>query len=136
MKVLTSLMLGVGIALFTGGSAAWASGEITCYGIEDEAVRVSLGFGTLPVLSVISARIETPDGVYQLRGGGETTEIRFGDGAFLKDGLIARFTDDIINDVMAELRVVNMEEGRAFASVGLVRLPAEGAVYGLTCEGP
>ncbi|WP_162787057.1 hypothetical protein [Notoacmeibacter marinus] len=136
MTVLARLALGAIIGLFVGASSAWATGEITCRGIEDDEVRASLGFGTLPVLSVISARIETPDGAYQLRGGEDVTEIRFGDGAFLQDGLIARFTDDIINEVIAELRIVNMEEGRDLASVGLLRMPGKGAVYALICEGP
>lgn len=136
MTVWARVALGGFVALIAGTSSALATGEITCRGIDEEAVHISLGFGTLPILSVISARIETPDGAYQLRGGEDATEIRFGDGAFLSDGLIARFTDDIVNEVIAELRIVTMEEGRDVASVGLLRIPSQSDVYALICEGP
>ncbi|RLQ89263.1 hypothetical protein [Notoacmeibacter ruber] len=123
------------VMLVAMATPAAATGEIVCRGVESDAIRVTLGFGTLPVLSVISARIETQEATYQLSEGGNADLIRFGDGAFLNDGLIARFTDDIVNEILAELRIVNMDDGRHFASVGLLRLPGK-AAHALVCEGP
>ena len=134
MAFSTRAMLAATFLCFAA-SNAYATGEIVCRGVTDDKIRLSLGFGTLPVLSVISARIETPQGHYQLRGGADAEEMTFGDGAFLEDGLIVRFTDEIVNGVLAEARIVNMEDGRNFASVGLLRLPGK-AVYALVCEGP
>ncbi len=129
------MLTAIALALCIVAAPAHATGEISCRGIENAAVNLSLGFGTLPILSVISARIAVDGTIYQLRGGEDATTIRFGDGAFLDDGLIARFTDDIVNEVLAELRIVTAAEKRAVASVGLLRLPGR-SVYPLICEGP
>lgn len=114
---------------------AHATGSISCTGIDDDTVSVDFGFGTLPVLHVISAHISAGGERFSMNPQAGETEIIRGDGAFLDDGLIARFTDPNVEQVLAELRILSKNEAKSDASVGILTLPGRDA-YGLHCEGP
>lgn len=124
-----------GAALLFAASQAHATASISCTGIDDATVSADIGFGSLPVLSIISARFSADGTHLSLNPQSGETPIANGDAAFLDDGLIARFTDTNINEILVELRIISKSEGKTDASVGMLTFPGK-AVYGLSCEGP
>ena len=124
-----------GAAVLFATMAAHATVSISCHGIDDDTVSADIGFGTLPVLNVISAYVTAGGERFSLNPQGGETKIIVGDAAFLDDGLIARFTDPNVERVLVELRILSKSEAKSDTSVGILTLPGN-AAYGLTCEGP
>lgn len=119
----------------TAAIPAHATVSISCSGVDNDTVSVDIGFGTLPVLSVISAYVTADGERFSLRPQEGETEIINGEAAFLNDGLVARFTDPNISQILVDIRILSKSEAKSDASVGLLTLPGK-SVYGLTCFGP
>lgn len=118
-------------ALLAGVAPAAATGTIECADPDGRA-SVELSIGSLPVLAVIHARIETPEGRWS-SGDGEALVV--GQQFRGSSGLRVDFTDPNVETVIAELRLVSAEEGRDFAMAGTLRVAGEGA-WPLNCVGP
>ena len=84
--------------------------------------------------------VYTPDWVAKdmvefFKPSGRILEPCKGDGVFLDDGLIARFTDPNVTQVLIELRILSKSEAKSDASVGILTLPGSEA-FALSCIGP
>ena len=124
-----------GAALLFATMAAQATGSISCTGVDDDTVSADIGFGTLPVLHVVSLYVTAGGERFSLNPQSGETEVIKGDGAFLDDGLIARFTDPNVTQVLIELRILSKSEAKSDASVGILTLPGSEA-FALSCIGP
>ncbi|HUF55149.1 MAG TPA: hypothetical protein VMM55_01160, partial [Thermohalobaculum sp.] len=94
-----------------------------------------LGIGTLPVLAVVSARIEADGAIWTLEGAGEGTPVVVGQAARTDGWAVVDFTDPNLTAIVAELRLLRATENHDTVEVGTLRLPGRG-VHALVCEGP
>lgn len=125
-----ALPLALAAALAAGPAAA--TGTIACSGPD---AAVTLGIGTLPVLAVISARIEAGGAIWTLEGAGEGTPVVVGQAARTDGWAVVDFTDPNLTAIVAELRLLRATENHDTVEVGTLRLPGRG-VHALVCEGP
>ena len=125
-------LAGVLAACTTIGGPASATGSITCQGPQ---ASVALGIGSLPVLAIVSARIEAEGEVWSLEGAQGGTPIVVGQAARTQAWTVVDFADPNLVEVLAELRLIRASEGSDTAEVGTLRLPGRG-VHALVCEGP
>lgn len=125
------LALALGAALVA--APVGATGTIACSG---PGASVSLGIGTLPVLAIISARIEAGGDLWTLEGAGEGTPVVVGQAARTERWTVVDFADPNLTGIVAELRLLRATEGHDTAEVGTLRLPGRGGVHALVCEGP
>ena len=124
--------LAVAVAAALAAAPAGATGTIACSGTD---ASVSLGIGTLPVLAIISARIEAEGDVWTLDGTGAGTPVVVGQAARTERWTVVDFADPNLTEIVAELRLLRATEGHDTAEVGTLRLPGRG-VHALVCEGP
>ena len=117
-------------ALIAGPAAA--TGTIACRGPE---ASVMLGIGTLPVLAVVSARIEAEGEVWSLDGAGGGTPVVVGQAARTDGWTVVDLADPNLLGIVAEIRLMRASDGDDAAEVGTLRLPGRG-VHPLVCEGP
>lgn len=119
------------LSLLAAGPAV-ASGSIGCVGA-DGAVRIDLTVGALPVLKIVAATIEARGTA--LSTGGEDDPIlvgqAFGDG----ERILADFTDDNAERIVASLRLVKAEGEGEVAMAGTLSLRGHG-VHAVSCTGP
>jgi hypothetical protein len=112
---------------------AFATGSITCEGVEDD-VSVELSIGSLPVLAVVGAVISVGDENWSLAGEGEYGII-VGQ-AFAEDNrILVDFTDENVEEVVARLRLVTASEGNDHAMAGTLAVAGRGA-WVVSCVGP
>lgn len=123
----------VAVALALLAGPAGATGDILC-AAPDGSARVALGVGHLPVLAVISARIEAGGRVLSTAPGAGETAITVGQAYRDGAGMAVAFTDPNVSEVVAELRTLTVSEGRDHVEAGWLRLPGESA-HPLLCEG-
>ena len=114
---------------------AHATAEISCTGIDDKDVFVSLIVGSVPGLAVVGTLIQTKDHDWTLGGVAGVTPITLVQAARDGDRIIADYADENVERIVASLRLLNAQEGDDDVTVGTLSLPGIG-VFALSCEGP
>jgi len=110
-------------------SPALATGSIAC--VSDTGARLDMTIGTLPILSVINARVEAGGDSWSTADG----QIVAGQ-AYADDNEIrVDFTDPNYLDIVMRLRLFQASEGRDFATAGTLQIVGTGA-YAVVCTGP
>ena len=122
------------VALFAAGPAH-ATSEISCTGVDDKDVYVSLIMGSVPGLAIVGTLISTKDHDWTLGGVAGVTPITLVQAAQDGNRIIADYADENVERIVASLRLLSAEEGEDVVTVGTLTLPGIGA-YALTCEGP
>lgn len=119
-------------ALFALGlcGAAQATGSVTCISHDGEA-DVRFGLGSVPVMAVISAQITAPDVSLSTEDGTIGVANGFADAESMR----IDFTDDIVNEIVARLRLFRADEQGDYAMAGTLQIAGHGA-YAMICEGP
>ena len=124
-------------ALFVllGSAPAHATSEISCTGIDDKDVYVSLIIGSVPGLAIVGTLISTKEDAWTLGGIAGVTPITLVQAARDGDRIIVDYADENVERIFASLRLLTAQEGEDYVTVGTLTLPGTGA-YALTCEGP
>ncbi len=126
-------VLAVAVCLMS--SAAHATGDISCGGVNGSDATVDLNFGTLPVLSILNATITTAGKVWTTQPGKSETEIIVGQAAETGNMLIADFTDVNVEQILISLRLFSAEEGGNWVRAGTLTIKDHGA-HAVSCVGP
>jgi hypothetical protein len=118
-------------ALLLAVAPAAASGGLACAG---EGAGIDLMLGRVPVLAVIDTRITVGDDTWVTATHlGEGTPIAvgqaFGDGRTIAVDI----TDEIVNEIVARLRLFMADSGEAPVIGGVLEMPGIGA-WVVTCE--
>ena len=120
-------------ALAFASTPAHATQDIVCRS-PDGAASATLGVGTLPVLSIISASIVFGEEKFTTWGEGDA-RIAVGQAAYLDGGgLSADFVDANISEIRFSLRLVSASDGRDQVMAGVLRRHGQ-AVAPVICEG-
>lgn len=127
-------MLALAITLFVPAPAS-ATVEIVCQAVDGSDAHVAIGFGTLPVLNIISARIGVNGSIWTTSAGEGEIAILVGQAAHDGNLIIADFTDPNVLAIVASLRLLSASDSKDEIRIGTLRLTGQG-VYGLLCEGP
>jgi hypothetical protein len=119
------------LALLLAVAPASASGGLACSG---EGAAIELMLGRLPVLAVVDARIAVgADNWVTSPHLGEGTTITvgqaFGDGKTIAVDI----TDEIVNEIVARLRLFLSDSGDAPVIGGVLEMPGVGA-WVVSCE--
>ena len=130
---MTRIVLAI-LALAASPLAARAAGGMVCESA-DGATRLSMIVGSLPVLSVVDARLEIDGAVFAMKPEEGATPVSVGQAAFTTGGLVVDFTDPNIEAIVASVRLAAATEGDEAAVGGVVTLPGE-AARAVSCEGP
>jgi hypothetical protein len=122
------------VALLTVATPASATATMECIGVEDPEVHVTLTLGSVPVLAIVNATIDTPAGSYAMvpQAAGQT-EIVVGQGMSTTEGLSVDFADPNLLGILVTLRTMQAYRDRQAAHVGLL-VVEDRDVYAVTCE--
>ncbi len=124
---------GVALLAMVFATPASATATLACVGVDDHQVHVTLTLGSVPVLAVVNATIETPSGTYAMLPGEGHTEIIVGQAFGTPDGLSVDFADPNVQDILVTLRTLQAYRDRQAAHVGILAL-GDRDVYAVTCE--
>ena len=120
-------------ALLTQAVPAWATGGIACSS-PDDAASIEVTIGHVPGLAVVGARIDVGDRFWAMSASGDQA-LAVGQ-AFASGGHYwIDFTDGNINEIVAELRLVRVDEGADTGFGGTMRMPGIGAWTLICFEG-
>ncbi|MFN3171876.1 MAG: hypothetical protein ACE37E_14415 [Hyphomicrobiales bacterium] len=119
--------------LVAGATPASATATLACVGVDNPEVHVTLTLGSVPVLAVVNATIETPTGTYGMLPEADWTEIIVGQGFGTPDGLSIDFADPNVQEILVTLRTMQAFRDRQAAHVGLL-VVEDRDVYAITCE--
>jgi hypothetical protein len=119
--------------LTAGATPASATATLACVGVDDPNVHVTLTLGSVPVLAIVNATIETPSGTYAMVPQAGWTEIIVGQGFGTPDGLSVDFADPNVQEILVTLRTMQAYRDRQAAHVGLLIIE-DRDVYAVTCE--
>lgn len=125
----------IAMAVCLISSAAHATGDIGCSGVDGSDATVDLNFGTLPVLNILNATVTAGGKVWATQAGKGETEIIVGQAAETGNMLIADFTDVNVEQILISLRLFSAEEGGNFVRAGTLTIKDHGA-HAISCEGP
>jgi len=111
---------------------ARATQSIVCEGTGGSDTSVDVLIGSLPVLGVLTARIEAGGQMWSTEEEKGATLITFGQGARFGDRTIMDFTDPNIEGIVISVRLQSATVGSDTIEVGTLTIPGVG-VWGLTC---
>ncbi|MEX0953592.1 MAG: hypothetical protein WDZ83_00085 [Rhizobiaceae bacterium] len=132
MPDLSRALLVFAVALLLAAAApAAATGGIACSS-PDDAASVEIAIGHVPGLAVVGARIGVGDRDWAMNlGGAQALTVSQ---AFASDGHYwIDFADEIVNEIVAELRLHRVDEGMDTGFGGTMRMPGIGA-WTLVCS--
>lgn len=119
--------------LVAAATPASATATLACVGVDDPQVHVTLTLGSVPVLAIVNATIETPSGTYTMVPEGDQTAIIVGQGISTPDGMSVDFADPNLLAVVVTLRTMQAYRDRQAAHVGLL-VVEDRDVYAVACE--
>lgn len=122
------------LATCLAASPALATGDFSC-AAPDGSASVDLGVGHVPVLAIISVRIEAEGQAWGTNPADGATTVIVGQGIRTATHMAVDFTDPNIEGVVAELRTWSVSEGDHWAETGWLRIPGAGA-WPLVCGEP
>ncbi len=119
--------------VFAAATPASATATLACVGVDDQQVHVTLTLGSLPVLAIVNATIETPSGTYAMLPGAGHAEIIVGQAFGTPDGLSVDFADPNVQEVLVTLRTLQAYRDRQAAHIGILVIE-DRDVHAITCE--
>lgn len=119
--------------LLAGATPVSATATLACVGVDNPEVHVTLTLGSVPVLAIVNATIETPTGTYGMLPQAGWTEIIVGQGFGTLDGLSVDFADPNVQEILVSLRTMQAYRDRQAAHVGLLIIE-DRDVYAITCD--
>lgn len=126
-------LIGLTLLAMVVATPASATATLACVGVDDHQVHVTLTLGSVPVLAVVNANIETPSGTYAMLPEAEHTEIIVGQAFGAPDGLSVDFVDPNVQEIPVTLRTMQAYRDRQAAHVGILIIE-DRDVHAVTCE--
>lgn len=123
-RLVLATALGVALA-----APAWATGTISC--VSEDGATIDMTIGSLPVLAVVSAHIQSGGEAWSTLDNQIVVGQAYGDAEQVR----VDFTDEIVNAIVARLRLFRVLDGTDFAMAGTLQIVDHGA-YAVTCIGP
>jgi hypothetical protein len=126
-------LIGLTLLAMVVATPASATATLACVGVDDHQVHVTLTLGSVPVLAVVNATIETPSGTYAMLPGEGHTEIIVGQAFGTPDGMSVDFADPNVQEILVTLRTMQAYSDRQAAHVGILIIE-DRDVHAVTCE--
>jgi hypothetical protein len=120
-------------AVISASTPAHATATLECVGIDDPEVYVRLTLGSVPVLAVVNALIETPGSSYAFFPEGDQKEVVLGQGMATQDSLALDLIDPNALAVEVSLRTLQAHRDEQSAHVGIL-VAADSAIYTVSCD--
>ncbi|MEM1287376.1 MAG: hypothetical protein AAGH60_03395 [Pseudomonadota bacterium] len=136
MKLFYCLAIVLSGLVYAGSSVpAHATSTLECIGVDDSSVIARLTLGSLPVLGVVGAVIETPLEDFSINATGDQTPIAVGQGFGDAEGIEVDFTDPNIEQIIVSFRSVRAEGDKQLVQVATLSV-RQTEVYALNCAEP